>query len=1072
MDEQIIVDIQVDSDSFVEAEKRVDQLTDSIEELTNRISGARKQNKDYKKQQEELNKEYEKGAIKLDDYEKNIDDLNKKINVNNKIIAESTIEKSKESKARAANIRLLKSESGALAELEAKASLLNQAITNQTTATEEGRKEYARLEKELGAVNEQINEQRQAFNDNTKNIGNYTQSIVKAVDILKKQEKEQKKELLALMQKKKAIDITTEDQEKLNVEILNTQTALQTTNKELKKYGENLNITDSEIINVTKDTTKMTLGMRLINGAGNVAGKGIRVLGNAFKTIMKIGILGLISAIVGGLSLLFNAFKKSENGSKALSKIMAGLEGLFSILITVMNKFAGFLLKAFEDPQKAVKDLWEAIKTNIVNRFGAIIELFGAIGQAISGDFSKAVDTGKKALAKLATGLDETQMDGIIDEFKDAAKEAENLAAKYIKLEAAQRAMRSQSRGLEKEISVLNAEFERLSEVAGDDTLNMEEMKQAAEDAGEVAIKLAIKQEQLAKVRLATISQEVNLRKSSGEDIQDLLDQQADAEIALTEARSNSAMQQQKILIEQKKIERDIFEQNLDILLDVGDKIKTEQEKQITNESLSIEKRKSLLAASKTALTANFAAISKEYELYGITAEQINDVINTSDAKQANEKLKALGLNEIANNRLREIILERKQAELDFADLQKDLDKEETERKTKAVSDIRDFEQQKNQFILESQIKELEGIEEKAGQKRALELKLRDDLIKFEEEKLSVLLEGENLSAEERKALTIQSELEILKIKDQFADEGEAKQAERDAANIERVQSNLDAILSITQEFAGAEAAIFGTLANSIVNVFKDGEISATETIEALGMVSQAVFSAVGERQAEEMSKLEAQKQSELELAEDNEEAKLAIEEKYDAENKKLKLKQFNTEKAAALLQIGIQTSLAVMKSVAASPLTGGLPFSAIVGGIGLVQAGIVAAKKPPTFGDGVGDIVNIGGSHAGGNDTTVVGFSGGKSQILGKVEKGERMPVIKASSANDALVSQLNSKGRIFANGTNDILSNSNTTNNNGLTAEQVKDIVRNMPPIYTKVEDVTKEMSRKAQIVDNGKV
>ncbi len=49
-DEQIIVDIQVDSKDVNTANNRIEELTDSIEELGNTIGTARKQNKQFKKE--------------------------------------------------------------------------------------------------------------------------------------------------------------------------------------------------------------------------------------------------------------------------------------------------------------------------------------------------------------------------------------------------------------------------------------------------------------------------------------------------------------------------------------------------------------------------------------------------------------------------------------------------------------------------------------------------------------------------------------------------------------------------------------------------------------------------------------------------------------------------------------------------------------------------------------------------------------------------------------------------------------------------------------------------------------
>jgi len=416
-DEQIILEIKVEDSEIVKAEKNVDGLTDSIEELGNLIKDARKQNKEFKKDQEALNKAYRNGKITTNQYEKGIDGLNVKIKSNNKLIATTSIELSKQKIERNANIKLLNTEADTLRRLEARATLLNQAISKQSQATKEGREEYARLEKELGAVNAQVNEQRQLFKDNTKNIGNYTKSIEKAI---------------------------------------------------------------------SKN--------RLLNAFAKLAGKGISVFGRGLKALMKIGILGMLSLLSESLALIGKAFKQSANGSRVMNKSMAVLEGLFSVLVTVVDKFAGFMLKAFEDPKEAIKELGELIKENLFNRIEGVIDLFKALGLAIKGDFAEATELASMAVLKFTTGLDSEDVIEFKDELLEASKEAENLAAKFLALEKAQFRAKSSIRALDKDIAILNAELEVLNETLGDDTRNMNDMREASEQALIKSIELAKQQ--------------------------------------------------------------------------------------------------------------------------------------------------------------------------------------------------------------------------------------------------------------------------------------------------------------------------------------------------------------------------------------------------------------------------------------------------------------------------------------------------------------------------------------------------------------------------------------------------
>jgi len=89
------------------------------------------------------------------------------------------------------------------------------------------------------------------------------------------------------------------------------------------------------------------------------------------------------------------------------------------------------------------------------------------------------------------------------------------------------------------------------------------------------------------------------------------------------------------------------------------------------------------------------------------------------------------------------------------------------------------------------------------------------------------------------------------------------------------------------------------------------------------------------------------EKAFELELAGDNADARAKIEDKYDSKLRELKIKQAKNDKAQALFNIAINTAVAVTKTLA-NPV-----LAAIVGGLGLIQLGVVAAKPIPAFSKG-----------------------------------------------------------------------------------------------------------------------
>lgn len=77
------------------------------------------------------------------------------------------------------------------------------------------------------------------------------------------------------------------------------------------------------------------------------------------------------------------------------------------------------------------------------------------------------------------------------------------------------------------------------------------------------------------------------------------------------------------------------------------------------------------------------------------------------------------------------------------------------------------------------------------------------------------------------------------------------------------------------------------------------------------------------------------------------------LDEEAETKKKELAIKQFKAQKAANMLNIIANTALAVMRAYSDAGPLAGTPLAAIVGAIGAVQLGIVAAQQPPTYAKG-----------------------------------------------------------------------------------------------------------------------
>jgi ABC-type multidrug transport system fused ATPase/permease subunit len=117
--------------------------------------------------------------------------------------------------------------------------------------------------------------------------------------------------------------------------------------------------------------------------------------------------------------------------------------------------------------------------------------------------------------------------------------------------------------------------------------------------------------------------------------------------------------------------------------------------------------------------------------------------------------------------------------------------------------------------------------------------------------------------------------------------------------------------------------------------------------IVAVGMIGDEIFARKQEQLAIEFTESENRRKQELAGAEGDERKKLAINRKFDREQAKIKTKQAQADKQAAIFGIIINTALGIMK---ASPV---VPLMIATGILGAIQLALVASKPIPKFATG-----------------------------------------------------------------------------------------------------------------------
>jgi tape measure domain-containing protein len=197
------------------------------------------------------------------------------------------------------------------------------------------------------------------------------------------------------------------------------------------------------------------------------------------------------------------------------------------------------------------------------------------------------------------------------------------------------------------------------------------------------------------------------------------------------------------------------------------------------------------------------------------------------------------------------------------------------------------------------------------------------------------------------------------------------KQAEEDAKKIAEIQKRLqdefrNYIQSFGQEFFsnagfGETFDFFGRMDENGKTMFDklgelaDGSVEKfAATFQAISESAQEAFNFISEASQKnfdaEYERLEQQKEVALMFAGDSASARAEIEEQYEQKRKEIARREAKARKQQAIFNIAIDTAQAIVAAVSKSPLTGGLPWSAIAAAIGAAQIAMVSSQQIPQY--------------------------------------------------------------------------------------------------------------------------
>jgi len=353
------------------------------------------------------------------------------------------------------------------------------------------------------------------------------------------------------------------------------------------------------------------------------------------------------------------------------------LSSLSRIATEVGKRLSG----AMKDPLGAVERLGRSILENVLNRFKGLVQLVGVAGRAIQAlanrDFSALKKSGQElqeTLIQISTGLDVEGQKELSGALKEQRRVIEETASAFADLYDRQRAVRRENAELAKGIENLRTQQQLALQLQEDDTRGFKERTEAAREARQLTIQLAQQELKVAKNNLGVLNEEIRLRRANNEDVLTLMEERVNAirEVADAERELLVGLEEGDEL--RRRLFQDAKERELDILIDGLANTQAINTQIINDNRRPLEERKKMLAETEALAASSFArqiAVVQEFTDETVDA---NALLAESDAQRQFEMIRALGLSEIMEGRLLEVIRDRKTAVIDFEMLRADLD--------------------------------------------------------------------------------------------------------------------------------------------------------------------------------------------------------------------------------------------------------------------------------------------------------------------------------------------------------------------------------------------------------------
>ena len=213
---------------------------------------------------------------------------------------------------------------------------------------------------------------------------------------------------------------------------------------------------------------------RLTNVFGG-GSKAITLFARGFN-ILKAAIISTgIGALIIALGSLIAYFTRTQAGVNKLSNAMAYVKTSVGVLFDAFASLGEGIVKAFENPKKAITDFLEGVWKNVTNRFAAVPLLISAVGKAFAAlagrdlkGMKDAISQAGTALVQFGSGLDAEQQKAFADAISNTTKEMNEAANAAVALDKQRQRLEAQAIRLTVREAELRAEINKSKKDAQD----------------------------------------------------------------------------------------------------------------------------------------------------------------------------------------------------------------------------------------------------------------------------------------------------------------------------------------------------------------------------------------------------------------------------------------------------------------------------------------------------------------------------------------------------------------------------------------------------------------------------